>query len=91
MKYAVSLSAQFKKDIKRIKKQNKNLQYIYDVISLLASDIPLDSKYEDHPLIGNYKGFRECHITPDWLLIYIKDNQNLILTAVRTGSHSDLF
>ena len=91
MKYAVSLSAKFKKDIKRIKKQNKNLQYIYDVISLLASDIPLDSKYEDHPLIGNYKGFRECHITPDWLLIYIKDNQNLILTAVRTGSHSDLF
>jgi mRNA interferase YafQ len=57
----------------------------------LCKQEQLDPKYHDHPLRGNYKGCRECHIDPDWLLIYRIDNDALILTAVRTGSHSDLF
>jgi len=62
-----------------------------DMLDLLIEEKPLDSKHSDHELKGNYAGFRECHIQPDWLLIYAIDKGNLILTATRTGSHSDLF
>jgi mRNA interferase YafQ len=61
------------------------------VIKTLAEDKPLSAKYKDHSLSGNYAGLRECHIRPDWLLIYKKDDQLRILTLLRTGSHSDLF
>ena len=60
------------------------------MVDKLQKDIPLEAKYKDHDLKGNWKGFRECHIQPDWLLIYLKENEVLTLTLVATGSHSDL-
>ena len=74
-----------------MKKQGKNMSLLQEVIDTLLSENILDPKYHDHPLAGNYTGFRECHIQPDWLLIYAIDNGLLLLTASRTGSHSDLF
>ncbi|MBO6134006.1 MAG: type II toxin-antitoxin system YafQ family toxin [Lachnospiraceae bacterium] len=84
-------TTQFKKDYKRIKKQGKDLSLLESLIDDLINEKVLDKKYLDHPLAGNYLGFRECHIQPDWLLIYTIDHNQLILTASRTGSHSDLF
>ena len=81
----------FKKDYKRAKRRGYNLYLIEEVIRLLVQQEPLPERYKDHSLFGNYAGYRECHITPDWLLIYkIKDNE-LILVLSRTGTHSDLF
>lgn len=81
----------FKKDYKRAKRRGYNLYLIEEVIRLLVQQEPLPERYKEHSLIGNYAGYRECHITPDWLLIYkIKDNE-LILVLSRTGTHSDLF
>ena len=79
----------FKKDLKRLKRQNKNLEKLITVIGFLVNNEILDKKYRDHILIGNYKGFRECHIEPDWLLIYRIDENSITLT--RTGSHNELF
>lgn len=84
-------TTKFRKDYKRAKKQGKDLSLLQSVIEDLLSEKELDAKYHDHPLEGNYLGFRECHILPDWLLIYSIDHNQLILTASRTGSHSDLF
>ena len=70
MKYEVKFTAQFKKDLKKAKKQHKDLEHLYDVIEQLADGKILDEKYRDHELIGEYKGTRECHIGPDWLLVY---------------------
>lgn len=81
----------FKKDYKRIVKRGYDVSLLEEVINLLANKIPLPKKYKDHGLSGNYAGFRECHITPDWLLIYRIDDNELILYLTRTGSHSDLF
>lgn len=67
------------------------MEMLETVIDLLLNEQPLDERYQDHGLAGNYVGFRECHILPDWLLIYAKDRGKLILTASRTGTHSDLF
>ncbi len=81
----------FKKDYKRIVKRGYDVRLLEKVISLLAEQQTLPEKYRDHNLTGNYSNCRECHITPDWLLIYeIKDNE-LLLCLTRTGSHSDLF
>ena len=81
----------FKKDYKRAKRRGYNLYLIEEVIRLLVQQEPLPERYKEHSLIGNYAGYRECHITPDWLLIYkVKDNE-LILVLTRTGTHSDLF
>ena len=77
-------SNQFKKDVKLAEKRGLNL-------SLLASEQILEEKYQDHALRGEYKGFRECHIQPDWLLIYQITKKELKLFLFRTGSHSDLF
>ena len=74
-----------------MKKQGKDLTLLESVIDDLLNEKVLDEKYQDHPLVGDYIGFRECHIQPDWLLIYAIDNDQLILTASRMGSHSDLF
>ncbi|MCH5273479.1 MAG: type II toxin-antitoxin system YafQ family toxin [Lachnospiraceae bacterium] len=81
----------FKKDYKRIVKRGYDISLLEEVINHLANRIPLPKKYKDHGLFGNYVGFRECHITPDWLLIYRIDDNELILYLTRTGSHSDLF
>ncbi len=82
-------TGQFKKDYKRIKKQNKDIDKLRGVIELLVERKPLPAKYRDHKLIGYAKKHRDCHIEPDWILIYRFDDEDLILE--RTGSHSDLF
>ena len=84
-------TTQFKKDLKRIRKRGLDLNSLKFVLDTLQKQEALPLKYRDHALVGNYRGFRECHIEPDWLLIYTISNEKLILTAVRTGSHSDLF
>ncbi|WP_311496889.1 type II toxin-antitoxin system YafQ family toxin [uncultured Mobiluncus sp.] len=84
-------TAQFRKDYKRIKKRGYNLSLLQDVLETLCEEKSLDAKYKDHALMGAYKGFRECHVQPDWLLIYTIDKDKLILVAARTGSHADLF
>lgn len=81
----------FKKDYKRIVKRGYDIRLFETVIDILANEKPLPPKYKDHDLTGSFTGFRECHITPDWLLIYQVDDQELILYLTRTGSHSDLF
>lgn len=91
MNYEVRFTTRFKRDLKQVKKQGKDLNKLYDVIQKLASKTPLDVKYRDHDLSGNYEGYRECHIEPDWLLIYEYIEDILVLVLVRTGSHSDLF
>ena len=82
---------QFKKDYKLAMKRELPIEELDNVIRLLAEDEPLPEKYRDHDLSGNWKGFRECHIQSNWLLIYHIFNNNLILSLARTGSHSDLF
>jgi mRNA interferase YafQ len=81
----------FDKDMKRIAKRKLDVSRMAVVVRTLIEEKPLAEKHKDHELKGDYAGFRECHITPDWLLIYAIDKGNLILTASRTGSHSDLF
>lgn len=80
----------FKKDYKKVKKRGYNIQLLENVLELLARQEPLPPKYKDHALTGDYKGFRECHITPDWLLVYEIHDEELILVLTRTGTHSDL-
>ena len=82
-------TTQFKKDLKRIRKQNKDAAKLKAVIEKLAAGETLDKKYKDHPLRGNYAGVRDCHIAPDWLLIYAIIGDELRL--IRTGSHTELF
>ena len=89
MKYEIKFTTQFKKDLKLAKKQSKNTDKLFAVIEKLANGEPLEEKYRDHDLTGNYKGCRECHIEPDWLLIYKQSDDELQL--FRTGTHSDLF
>ena len=84
-------TSQFRRDLKRIKKRGLNLKKLEQILTQLRKQEILDIKYRDHALSGNYLGFRECHIEPDWLLVYAIDKGKLILTASRTGSHSDLF
>ena len=91
MKLEIIPSNQFKKDLKLAQKRGLDLSELTAVISALANGESLDPKFRDHTLIGDYNGFRECHIRPDWLLIYKIDNGQLLLFLARTGSHSDLF
>ncbi len=91
MKYEIRFTTQFKKDLKLAKKQGKNTETLFTVIERLANGETLEEKYRDHALTGNYKGCRECHIEPDWLLIYEIDNGILVLMLYRVGSHSELF
>ena len=85
------LTTQFKKDYKRIRKRNYDMQLLANVLDDLCAGNALDERYRDHALTGSYAGFRECHIRPDWLLVYAINGDELILTASRTGTHSDLF
>ena len=91
MKYNLQFTSQFKKDLKLAKKQNKDLGKLFEVIDILANGETLDAKYKDHSLTGNYRGTRECHIEPDWLLIYEIREDVLVLMLYRLGSHSELF
>ena len=91
MKYDVQFTTQFKKDLKLAKKQSKSLDKLFEVIEILASGGTLDAKYRDHDLSGNYKGTRECHVEPDWLLIYERRDEVLVLMLYRLGTHSELF
>jgi len=90
IKYEIKRSSRFKKDYKRIKKRGYDLSLLNGVIKLLAKGEMLPAAYKDHALIGDLKGFRECHILPDWLLIYRINEGVLILTLTRTGTHSDM-
>lgn len=87
----IVLSNQFKKDLKLAQKRGCNLELLNSVVETLASGNPLAEKFRDHSLGGAYSGFRECHVQPDWLLVYRADENELILFLFRTGTHSDLF
>lgn len=89
MKYTVKPSTKFQKDLKRVEKRGYNLALLTEAIKMLANGEELPAKYRDHNLSGNYASCRECHITPDWLLIYELTESELILFLTRT--HSDLF
>lgn len=91
MKYDVQFTTQFKRDLKLAKKQGRNLDELFGVIEILASGGTLDAKYRDHDLSGDYKGSRECHVGPDWLLIYERRDRVLVLMIYRLGTHSELF
>lgn len=84
-------SNQFRKDLKLAKKRGLNIERLKTVVDTLAAEEKLGEKYRDHGLRGEYRGFRECHIDPDWLLIYRIDKDELELFLFRTGTHSDLF
>ena len=91
MKYEIKQSSQFKRELKLLKKRNYDIKKLYKVVAILANGRLLPEKYLDHELKGNHKGFRECHITNDWLLVYRYYDESLILFLSRTGTHSDLF
>lgn len=84
-------TAQFRKDLKRIRKRGMDMSKLDAVLKKLRNEEPLGKRHRGHSLRGDYIGFRECHIEPDWLLVYVIDQGSLILTASRTGTHSDLF
>lgn len=90
-KYSVLFSASFKKDYKTIQKRHFKLPKLLRVIEMLADDEPLPAKYRNHTLSGKWSGYYECHIAPDWLLVYKKENDILVLTLTRTGTHADIF
>lgn len=91
MKYDIQRTSQFKKDFKAAQKRGLDLQKLRTVIELLADGQQLPAEYLEHPLRGGYKGCLECHIEPDWLLIYKIEDELMILSLRRTGTHSDLF
>lgn len=89
--YGIVLTSHFKKDIKVAKRRGYDMRLIEKVVDALAAGEELEAKYRDHKLAGNYAECRECHITPDWLLIYERCEDELILYLTRTGTHSDVF
>ena len=91
MKYSLILSGRFKRSLKLARKRGLDIDLMDSVVEKLINGIPLENKYKDHALGGNFKGFRECHIQPDWLLIYLIEDDILTLTLVDTGTHADLF
>ncbi len=82
-------SVQFKRDVKLVQKRGKDMTKLRELILLLSEEAPLPLRYKDHPLSGEWKHHRDCHIEPDWLLLYKIDGNDLYL--VRTGTHADLF
>jgi len=91
MMLEIRRSTQFKKDLKKIIKQRKNLDLLEGIVQKIQQSKPLEPKHRDHPLVGDWNDHRECHINPDWLLIYKVDEELELLRLMRTGSHSDLF
>ncbi len=90
-KYEVKFTSAMKKDMKKVVKRHYDLNLFAEIVDKLANDVPLDEKYHDHVLEGNWANHWECHIKPDWLLIYQIKDDILILELSRTGTHSDLF
>ncbi len=90
-KYLVKPTSQFKKDFKSAMKRGFKIELLEEVIITIAMGETLPEKHKDHMLTGNWNGNRECHILPDWLLIYRIEDDVLVLTLTRTGTHSDLF
>jgi len=88
---AIRYTTQAKKDIRKLARQGKDVAKLASVLNDIAAGKELPAKIRDHALTGSYTGYRECHIEPDWLLIYLINGVDLFLTAVRTGSHSELF
>ena len=91
MSYEIVRTAQFRKDVKRMVSRGKDDRKLEEVLRVLADGGTLPPEKRDHALTGNYAGFRECHIEPDWLLIYKLFESVLVLELSRTGTHSDLF
>lgn len=91
MSLNIKWTSKFKKDYSRCKSRGLDIKLLNDVIKMLSETQTLPYEYKDHKLAGEWEGFRECHIKPDWLLIYAIQNDILVLTLSRTGSHSDLF
>jgi mRNA interferase YafQ len=89
MAFSIRQSSRFRRDVKRLRRQGADLVHLQSIIRELAAGKMLAARYRDHALIGNWKGFRECHVQPDWLLIYRIENDELQLA--RTGSHAQLF
>lgn len=87
----LTYTSQFKKDMKRIRKRGYDTHLVDILLEKLRNEEILDETYQDHPLKGKYLGFRECRVKSDWLLIYIIKENELVLTASRTGTHSDVF
>ena len=91
MKYEIQVTNRFKKDLKAAIKRGYSIDLLNNIVDALAKGESLPEKNKDHDLSGNWSNYRECHIAPDWLLIYKIENDILVLTLVRTGTHSDLF
>lgn len=89
--YKIKFTTAYKKSYKLMKKRGLNLSLLDDAVDTLRQGKPLPEKYQDHALSGKFRGFRECHIKPDWLLVYLIENDILTLTLVDTGSHADIF
>jgi mRNA interferase YafQ len=89
--YQLKFTSAYKKSYKLMKKRGLDLSLLDEVIYILRQGKQLDEKYRDHGLTGNFQGFRECHVKPDWLLIYFIENDILTLTLVDTGTHADIF
>ena len=90
-KYTIKTTGSFKKDLKLAKRRGLSLNDLYNVVDILENDKPMPEKYHNHLLHGNYQGYWECHINPDWLLLYEKDTEIRIISLFRTGTHSDIF
>ncbi len=91
MVYELLKTSRFKAGVKLARKRGLDISLLEDVIEKLRLDQPLEAKHRNHELVGNFKGVWECHIQPDWLSLYLKDNGVLVLTLVDTGTHSDIF
>lgn len=89
--YEIRPTAKFQKDLKRIYKRGYDISLLTDIIKKLAAGYTLSRRNKDHQLSGDYSGYRECHITPNWLLIYEVSQDKRILFLIRTGAHGDLF
>ena len=91
MKYEVIRTTRFRKELKKMIKRGADIAKLETVVNILASGEPLPPQYHDHALTGDMAGTRDCHITPDWILLYRIENDVLVLTLTRTGTHADLF
>ena len=91
MIYTVKFTSRYKRDYKACIKRGWDISLLDSVVELLMQGKPLPARCYDHELVGNWKGFRECHIRPDWLLLYYVDHDIVTLTLTQTGTHSDLF
>lgn len=91
MELKVRYSSKFKKGLKLATKRGLDISLLENVVEKLKNRVPLEEKYQDHPLKGKMSRYRECHIQPDWLLVYLIEEDILVLTLINTGTHSDLF